>query len=67
MFATAKQLGINIKSDQKVIEVVEKHDSQAKTPKLSHLRSIHDEFWDIADDAEDDNCLPLVNCLITLF
>ena len=57
VFATAKQLGINIKSDQKVIEVVDKPDSQGqvKTPKLPHLRSIHDESLDIADDTEEDN------------
>ena len=57
VFATAKQLGINIRSDQKVIEVVDKHDSQGqvKTPKLPHLRSIHDESLDIADNTEEDN------------
>ena len=57
MFATAKQLGINIKSDQKVIEVVDKHESQGqvKVPKLPHLRSLHDESLDIADDTEEDN------------
>ena len=61
MFATAKQLGINIKSDQKIIEVVDKQDSQGqgqvKVPQLPHLRSIHDESLDIADDTEEDNVI----------
>ena len=55
VFATAKQLGINIKSDQKAIKVVDEYDSLVKTSKLPHLRSIHDVSLDIADDAEDDS------------
>ena len=56
VFATAKQLGISIKSDQKVIEVVDKPDPpKVKVSNLPQLKSIHDESLDIADEAEDDN------------
>ena len=51
VFATAKLLGIDIKSDQKVIEVVDRAENSSGAPTFT---SIHDESLDIADDTEDD-------------
>ena len=51
VFATAKLLGIDIKSDQKVIEVVDRAEISSGAPTFT---SIHDESLDIADDTEDD-------------
>ena len=54
VFATAKLLGINIKSDQKVIEVVDRVDN-SNVAVVNTYGSVHDESLDIAEDEEEED------------